>query len=844
MDLSVSPVSENLEVTQVSAVLGVQWQSAGDSIVFMPKLNFSSKSKGVYKGPDLTAEQVPESIPLKLTRRITLEQVMKIYDPLGIYSPFTLQAKELLRETWSLKLSWDEELSQELRARWISFFEGLFVLEKFEYDRCLMPVGAVGLPKLIILSDASDVAFGFSSYIRWQLEDGSYWCRLIMAKSRIAPIRRLSTPQKELNAAVMSARGRKIIEKEMRFEFDSVVHQLVDSETVLCMLNKVSTRFKLYEGIRVGEIQSATDGDMSCWAWVKGTDNTADWLTRCKDPSQLGPDSEWWKGPSFLYSPESSWGIKSYVQCKELVCSHVSEVVQVDEFSVNVDPNRLIDYERFSSFSRLVWSIARVIGVLRAKSFRGLSMDCIGPGLLQEATNVVLRNVQQTMAGDLGSKRSRYSKLVPVRNDRGLWCTGKRLVRCNPMSTVNDNDNLQILLPSGHKLVELLLRQAHIDSGHRGRDATLARFRQRFWIVQGSKVARKVVSSCQLCRLREARFLEQEMGLLPDERLKVGPPFNSVMIDLFGPYMVRGEIQKRISGKAYGVLFTDLCSRAVHIEVAFGYDSASFLLALRRFASVRGWPSVIYSDKGTQLVGAEKELMSMWDSMDKDQIYHLSSESGTSWRFGPADSPWIQGAAESLVKAAKRAIKFAINDTRLSPSEFTTLCSEISNMLNERPLGTLPGHDSEINILTPNCQLIGRPFAKNPGGWSLDTRLSSRLTLIESIANKFWSTWMELYAPVLVRQAKWHRRSVNLCPGDVVVVADSNSVRGRYNLAIVKEVFPGIDGLVRKVIVQYKNYKVGERVHEYTGSKEVVVSRSVRRLALLVPVHGGSHGVV
>ena len=76
----------------------------------------------------------------------------------------------------------------------------------------------------------------------------------------------------------------------MRFEFDSV-RQLVDSETVLCMINKVSTRFKLYEGVRVGEVQASTNGDMTCWSWVKGEENTADWLTRCKDPAQLGPES-------------------------------------------------------------------------------------------------------------------------------------------------------------------------------------------------------------------------------------------------------------------------------------------------------------------------------------------------------------------------------------------------------------------------------------------------------------------------------------------------------------------------------------------------------------------------
>ena len=83
-----------------------------------------------------------------------------------------------------------------------------------------------------------------------------------MAKCRIAPVDKLSTPQMELNAAVLLKRGRKVIEKEMRLEFEEV-WQIVDSETVLSTINKTSTRFKVYEGVRIGEIQAATNGDMS-----------------------------------------------------------------------------------------------------------------------------------------------------------------------------------------------------------------------------------------------------------------------------------------------------------------------------------------------------------------------------------------------------------------------------------------------------------------------------------------------------------------------------------------------------------------------------------------------------
>ena len=52
------------------------------------------------------------------------------------------------------------------------------------------------------------------------------------------------------------------------------------------------------------------------------------------------------------------------------------------------------------------------------------------------------------------------------------------------------------------------------------------------------------------------------------------------MFDLFGPYTVRGEVQKRTNGKAYGVIFTDLAVRAVNIEAVFGYDTEAFLVSI------------------------------------------------------------------------------------------------------------------------------------------------------------------------------------------------------------------------------------------------------------------------
>ena len=325
-----------------------------------------------------------------------------MYDPLGFLTPVTLLAKVYLRETWALKLSWDDPLPVNLSQKWIRYFTQLYEIEKFEYDRCLQPENSVGDPMLVVLSDGSDLSYGFTAYIRWKLSNGEHLCRLIMAKSRIAPMNKLTTPQMELNGAVLSKRGRSVIEKEMRQNFSRVLH-LVDSETVLSMINKVSHRFKLYEGVRIGEIQAASGGDMSSWAWLPGSQNISDWATRCKSPQDIGPESSWFQGPSFLYLPEEEWKLKFTCSMsesqlspgeKKSVSSHMSQTGQTQFF---------IDYNKYSKFTTIVWITTRVFEFINKTKNPSLSFTLAD--LYKQAEVLVLINIQKSMEMEMIKNR-------------------------------------------------------------------------------------------------------------------------------------------------------------------------------------------------------------------------------------------------------------------------------------------------------------------------------------------------------------------------------------------------------------------------------------------------------
>ena len=273
----------------------------------------------------------------------------------------------------------------------------------------MKPANAVGNPILIILSDGSETAYGCAAYIRWTLPDGSFWCHLVLAKCRIAPVSRISIPQMELNGAVLSQRCRKVIEAECRYTFDKIYH-FVDSETVLGMINKISTLFHVYEGVRIGEIQAATDGDVSCWGWISANDNIADWVTRGCNLSELGPDSSWQRGPSFLFLPFEEWGTK--------FCPAVTKVLP-GERSVKVSVNSVslskLSGLRCSSIHKMRRVYARIFAILRARSFKGGHVSNIKPDLLSEAETFHITDAQSSWTNE--TVRSHFRTLLPIKHD-------------------------------------------------------------------------------------------------------------------------------------------------------------------------------------------------------------------------------------------------------------------------------------------------------------------------------------------------------------------------------------------------------------------------------------------
>ena len=165
------------------------------------------------------------------------------------------------------------------------------------------------------------------------------------------------------------------------------------------------------------------------------------------------------------------------------------------------------------------------------------------------------------------------------------------------------------------------------------------------------------------------------------------------------------------------------------------------------------------------------------------------------------------------------------------------MCFEAANLVNERPIGRHPTSPDDESYLCPNDLLLGRSTSRVPSGPFAQTdNPRHRCEFIQKVVNNFWRKWTRDYFPSLIIQQKWHIAKGNLKTGDIVLIQDSNQIRGQWKLGKVSEVFPGEGGRVRKVQASYKNPKPGEPPHKYTGRGFVTVERSVNRLVLLLPV--------
>ena len=820
-------ISEKVDDTD-QKVLGVAWNKDTDTLHFKVKINFSAKRRNGFCGPDVQKDNIYQSLPVSLTKRMVLSQINKIYDPLGLVTPVTVSAKILMRKLWigELKsLGWDGPLPTDVRREWLDLFAELFNLETVEFQRCVRPPCAIGKPGLIVLSDGAEEAFGTCAYIRWQISDNSFSSQLLGSKCRVSPLKKITIVRLELSGAVLSTRFAKFIQEEMRIEFAYIYH-IVDSEIVRAMIQKDSYGFSTFVAVRIGEIQERTDP--LSWYWVEGKRNVADWTTRGKKAKDIGSESQWQQGPDFLKLPESEWAVSQ--NCSVTVFPEETKRVTHVEAKIHDSLAQRIDILRYSSYKRLIRVTARILFMYQRKpnlSFSNVNYAVTGEDFLK-AEMYWVKIVQSDILANV--KRGRFRRLCPQERDDGIIVVGSRVEAW--LQSCYNNDK-PILLPKDHPLSYLYAKHVH-DRGHLGVSTVVSKIRERYWIINLYNIVKSIRYNCVTCKRLDQKIESQVMAPLPSARLKPAPAWTTTSIDMFGPFKIRGQLNKRARGKAYGVIFNCLVTRAVYLDLADDYSTQGFLLVLRRFVAIRGSPSTLISDNGSQLVAANKEMKELVKSLDQEKLELFGAEHMLTWKFTPADAPWQNGCSESLIRSAKRAPAASIGDQVCNFSELLTIMFESANLINERPIGRHPTDPNDGSYLCPNDLILGRCTSRAPAGPFKSTpSAKDRFHFIQQIVDSFWKKWQYYYFPSLLIQQKWHHDHRNVKVNDVVLIQDSKSIRGQWKMGIIVKVYPSSDGKVRRVSLKYKNPNHDTLV--YRSNAYVTIERPVHRLIVLVP---------
>ena len=206
------------------------------------------------------------------------------------------------------------------------------------------------------------------------------------------------------------------------------------------------------------------------------------------------------------------------------------------------------------------------------------------------------------------------------------------------------------------------------------------------------------------------------------------------------------------------------------------------------------------------------------------------------WNFTKsANAHGENGCSEAMVKLVKRVLTRTIGDATLKFGELQTVMFEVVNILNERPIGMKNGASNVGgSYLCPNDLILGRASVRVPEGlFDNNANIKTRQNFINTIVNTFWKKWMRYYFPTLVIQQKWHCDGRNLKIGDIVLVKDSNAIKGSWKLAEVCEVLPSSDGKIRDVQIKYK---IQGEEGDYEGQQDMKVYRSVHKLVLILPL--------
>jgi len=638
------------------------------------QVNFDAKLLGVqntvenllgYKYDSNTdeivlADYICDELPEKLTKRLLLSLISRLFDPLGFYLPVVVTGKLIVREIWSCKVDWDEEIPTEIDKKFRKFYPTLAMLSTVKFDRKLARDNADC--SLVIFSDASQDMYGFCAYL---VDHGEQSSNLIFAKCKVAPQKSKTLPTLELLAVYLATKCFSSIMNGMsRVNVTSVVF-CVDAQIVLSWILSGNIRSKnIFARNRLQDVavfrETVKDNlNLDCvFKYIPTEINPADLLTRGVPYKEFLSKMDLWKhGPEFLRVNPIEW------PQRDMKClSNESKLLTLNVSSVEEGAAPLIAEDKYSDLFKLFRVTAYVKLFIALKVCRNENVtfeDCIRSAQLYWI-NYVQHKWFDKEIEFLSKKSARSGPAPSLVKSLNLFLDENAVLRCKGriskcMRFDYDLCN-PVLLPKDCFFTSLIIRYFHNKCSHLGVSSTLNCVRNEgFWIVCGRSSVSKVLNKCSTCkRFNAVPFRYPKRTDFLADRVNFVHPFKHVGVDFTGFLTVKFGDDKV---KMYLLIFTCLNIRAVHIELLPSMSSLSFLLAFIRFCNLFCMPNSLYSDNASSFLQAAGVLQA---STVDDEVSEYLTQNNIKHVKIPLYSAWAGAAWERLIRVIKACLYKAV----------------------------------------------------------------------------------------------------------------------------------------------------------------------------------------
>ena len=446
-------------------VLGLLWHTPSDTISLASKITVDQHS---------------------ITKRTILQNSSAIFDPLGLITPVTIQAKTLLQELWKTNVNWDEPLDESFQNKWRKITQEIKEAVDFLIPRQYFPktTSQFNAQELHVFADASLKAYGAVAYFLQ-----SNVTSLVMSKTRVSPLKSVSLPRLELMAAVLAVRLAKFIISSIKCT--CTIHLWSDSQIVLHWINS-SKKLKPFVNTRVSEIASTFPA--SCWQYCPTFDNPADLLTRGITSQQLLLSTIWKHGPAWLTSKSHwpTWHPTEVIHSQHpetIAALTVEEAETTDSEMTNKSTpehelHHILNISRCNSLTKLLSVSAYILRFIHnCKTPATKQVGTITPTEQQKANLLWIRSTQhQVFMNEINNIKSTSHRLPLVRQLR-LFIDNHGTLRCGGRihnAPTSELTKFPYLLPTKHPFTRLVIYDVHQRLLHAGTNSTVTALRQTY----------------------------------------------------------------------------------------------------------------------------------------------------------------------------------------------------------------------------------------------------------------------------------------------------------------------------------------------------------------------------